>query len=84
MNMAFAVKQGTRWVGILIMSGLLTLAFLVPVVAVFLMPGAVAGATLLARDLTGDPRSGENSGGAPDSAHGPVTPPALTLPPATG
>jgi CysZ protein len=30
----------------------LALAFLVPVVAVFLMPGAVAGATLLVRDLT--------------------------------
>ncbi|MFF8439852.1 EI24 domain-containing protein [Streptomyces californicus] len=29
----------------------LTLAFLVPFVAVFLMPGAVAGATLLVRDL---------------------------------
>lgn len=29
----------------------LTLAFLIPVVAVFLMPGAVAGATLLVRDL---------------------------------
>ncbi len=29
----------------------LAAAFLVPVVAVFLMPGAVAGATLLARDL---------------------------------
>ncbi|MCZ0979527.1 EI24 domain-containing protein [Streptomyces diastatochromogenes] len=32
----------------------LTLAFLVPFVAVFLMPGAVAGATLLARDLRGE------------------------------
>lgn len=32
----------------------LGLAFLVPVVAVFLMPGAVAGATLLARDLLGE------------------------------
>ncbi|MCX3059990.1 EI24 domain-containing protein [Streptomyces beihaiensis] len=31
----------------------LALAFLVPFVAVFLMPGAVAGATLLARDLDG-------------------------------
>ncbi|MEU6080967.1 EI24 domain-containing protein [Streptomyces sp. NPDC047108] len=31
----------------------LALLFLVPVVAVFLMPGAVAGATLLARDLVG-------------------------------
>ncbi|MDX2540514.1 EI24 domain-containing protein [Streptomyces sp. WI04-05B] len=37
----------------------LALAFVVPFVAVFLMPGAVAGATLMARDLlgeeTGDP-----------------------------
>lgn len=32
----------------------LGLAFLVPFVAVFLMPGAVAGATLLARDLVGE------------------------------
>ncbi|MEU5436236.1 EI24 domain-containing protein [Streptomyces sp. NPDC020719] len=32
----------------------LTLAFLVPFVAVFLMPGAVAGATLMVRDLTGE------------------------------
>ncbi|WP_338058221.1 EI24 domain-containing protein [Streptomyces avicenniae] len=33
----------------------LVLAFLVPVVAVLLMPGAVAGATLLVRDLTAEP-----------------------------
>lgn len=32
----------------------LGLAFLVPFVAVFLMPGAVAGATLLARSLLGE------------------------------
>lgn len=32
----------------------LGIAFLVPVVAVFLMPGAVAGATLMARDLMGE------------------------------
>lgn len=32
----------------------LALAFLVPFVAVFLMPGAVAGATLMARDLLGE------------------------------
>ncbi|MFE0701288.1 EI24 domain-containing protein [Streptomyces sp. NPDC058872] len=41
----------------------LTLAFLVPFVAVFLMPGAVAGATLMARDLlggtAGDDRAGD-------------------------
>ncbi|WP_405810032.1 EI24 domain-containing protein [Streptomyces sp. NBC_01520] len=33
----------------------LVLSFLVPFVAVFLMPGAVAGATLLVRDLTAPP-----------------------------
>ncbi|MFG3035842.1 EI24 domain-containing protein [Streptomyces sp. NPDC048330] len=32
----------------------LTLSFLVPFVAVFLMPGAVAGATLMVRDLRGE------------------------------
>ncbi|MFE9770571.1 EI24 domain-containing protein [Streptomyces sp. NPDC005931] len=32
----------------------LGLAFLIPFVAVFLMPGAVAGATLMARDLLGE------------------------------
>ncbi|WP_371671786.1 EI24 domain-containing protein [Streptomyces sp. NBC_00289] len=32
----------------------LALSFLVPFVAVFLMPGAVAGATLMARDLLGE------------------------------
>jgi len=32
----------------------LALAFVVPFVAVFLMPGAVAGATLMARDLLGE------------------------------
>ncbi|MFH8256244.1 EI24 domain-containing protein [Streptomyces roseolus] len=36
----------------------LTLAFLVPFVAVFLMPGAVAGATLMVRDLRGEPSGG--------------------------
>ncbi|MFI1655428.1 EI24 domain-containing protein [Streptomyces sp. NPDC020472] len=40
----------------------LTLAFIVPFVAVFLMPGAVAGATLMARDLRG-----ENADGGDDS-----------------
>ncbi|MFI9587483.1 EI24 domain-containing protein [Streptomyces sp. NPDC052236] len=37
----------------------LTLAFIVPFVAVFLMPGAVAGATLLARDLVAPPEPPE-------------------------
>lgn len=35
----------------------LTLLFLVPLAAVVVMPGAVAGATLLARDLLGEPTS---------------------------
>ncbi len=38
----------------------LGLAFLVPFVAVFLMPGAVAGATLMARDLLGEETTGED------------------------
>ncbi|MGI5482935.1 EI24 domain-containing protein [Streptomyces lavendofoliae] len=41
----------------------LTLAFLVPFVAVFLMPGAVAGATLLVRDL--EAREAREAGEAP-------------------
>ncbi|MFF6801251.1 EI24 domain-containing protein [Streptomyces sp. NPDC012616] len=43
----------------------LGLAFLVPFVAVFLMPGAVAGATLLARELLGEEIS---EGDGPDDA----------------
>ncbi|MFI9241601.1 EI24 domain-containing protein [Streptomyces sp. NPDC053086] len=39
----------------------LGLAFLVPFVAVFLMPGAVAGATLLARDLLGEESAADDS-----------------------
>lgn len=52
----------------------LGLAFLVPFVAVFLMPGAVAGATLLARELVGhddgaddDAADGEDEGSLPSS-----------------
>ncbi|MBN0044779.1 EI24 domain-containing protein [Streptomyces actuosus] len=49
----------------------LGLAFLVPFVAVFLMPGAVAGATLLARELLGEEiRDGDgrtDPEGAPDA-----------------
>ncbi|MBZ6201999.1 EI24 domain-containing protein [Streptomyces olivaceus] len=46
----------------------LGLAFLVPLVAVFLMPGAVAGATLLARELLGEETrdGGHPADGAPD------------------
>lgn len=43
----------------------LGLAFLVPFVAVFLMPGAVAGATLLARDLTAPPSDDEDAAPSP-------------------
>ncbi|MEU0003497.1 EI24 domain-containing protein [Streptomyces sp. NPDC006314] len=47
----------------------LGLAFLVPFVAVFLMPGAVAGATLLARDLLGEENADDGSapGGEADT-----------------
>ncbi|MYU21305.1 EI24 domain-containing protein [Streptomyces sp. SID8352] len=49
----------------------LGLAFLVPFVAVFLMPGAVAGATLLARDLLGEETREPGRGPAPaDGADG--------------
>ncbi|MFJ6578300.1 EI24 domain-containing protein [Streptomyces sp. NPDC091368] len=48
----------------------LTLAFLVPFVAVFLMPGAVAGATLMARDLRGEGTGDEREDGdATDGDH---------------
>ncbi|MFJ7200821.1 MULTISPECIES: EI24 domain-containing protein [unclassified Streptomyces] len=47
----------------------LGLAFLIPFVAVFLMPGAVAGATLLARDLVGPENEDEDE----DPAPGPCT-----------
>ncbi|WP_435970287.1 EI24 domain-containing protein [Streptomyces sp. Qhu_M48] len=40
----------------------LTLAFLVPFVAVLLMPGAVAGATLMARDLRGETSGDDRDG----------------------
>ncbi|MER6381136.1 EI24 domain-containing protein [Streptomyces sp. NPDC001250] len=43
----------------------LALAFLIPFVAVFLMPGAVAGATLLTRELLGE---GAGDDSAPDLA----------------
>ncbi|MFB7188565.1 EI24 domain-containing protein [Streptomyces sp. NPDC056178] len=46
----------------------LGLAFLVPFVAVFLMPGAVAGATLLARDLVARDPVAPDEGAAPAPA----------------
>ncbi|MGV9555166.1 EI24 domain-containing protein [Streptomyces sp. NPDC003522] len=45
----------------------LALAFLVPLVAVFLMPGAVAGATLMARDLMGEETVGDDETEEPDT-----------------
>lgn len=47
----------------------LALAFVVPFVAVFLMPGAVAGATLMARDLLGE-QTGEGEGVGEDESEG--------------
>ncbi|MFF4346478.1 EI24 domain-containing protein [Streptomyces sp. NPDC001530] len=49
----------------------LGLAFLVPFVAVFLMPGAVAGATLMARDLLGEDTADDTTVDTPDTADAP-------------
>ncbi|MXM62657.1 hypothetical protein GR925_04155 [Streptomyces sp. HUCO-GS316] len=46
----------------------LALAFLVPFVAVFLMPGAVAGATLMARELLGEETVEEDTEDTEDTA----------------
>ncbi|MFI7347893.1 EI24 domain-containing protein [Streptomyces sp. NPDC049936] len=58
----------------------LAVSFLVPFVAVFLMPGAVAGATLLARELQGeetrDGRDDRSGGGPADPAVSPGPTPA--------
>ncbi|WNI24936.1 EI24 domain-containing protein [Streptomyces sp. ITFR-16] len=62
----------------------LGLAFLVPFVAVFLMPGAVAGATLLARDLVGaDDSDDEDDDGdeEPDDADDGADPAPVPVPP---
>ncbi|MGC9497171.1 EI24 domain-containing protein [Streptomyces sp. WG7] len=56
----------------------LGVAFLVPFVAVFLMPGAVAGATLLARELLGE----ETRDGADDRPDGGSAGPAVSSGPA--
>ncbi|MFJ4636889.1 EI24 domain-containing protein [Streptomyces hygroscopicus] len=53
----------------------LALLYLIPLVAVFLMPGAVAGATLLVRDLTGEddepaPSQGETAAGPAGAFNG--------------
>ncbi|MFE5770778.1 EI24 domain-containing protein [Streptomyces sp. NPDC056485] len=49
----------------------LVLAFLVPLVAVFLMPGAVAGATLMVRELRGEDEERAAADGAGDGAEEP-------------
>jgi CysZ protein len=60
----------------------LVLCFLVPLVAVFLMPGAVAGATLLVRDLTGTPADGDPAPRGPHGPHGMWTKPGPPAGPA--
>ncbi|WP_367323443.1 EI24 domain-containing protein [Streptomyces sp. HUAS ZL42] len=53
----------------------LALAFVVPFVAVFLMPGAVAGATLLTRELLGEETAEDEEGDADEeSARTPQSP----------
>ncbi|MEU9003187.1 EI24 domain-containing protein [Streptomyces sp. NPDC048551] len=52
----------------------LVLVFLIPLVAVFLMPGAVAGATLMVRDLTGADGSADGPGEEPEGEAGPERP----------
>lgn len=52
----------------------LGLAFLIPFVAVFLMPGAVAGATLLARDLLAEETAEPDPADDPDAPDTPDTP----------
>ncbi|WP_328944815.1 EI24 domain-containing protein [Streptomyces sp. NBC_00250] len=47
----------------------LTLAFIVPFVAVFLMPGAVAGATLMARELGGETGGGDRDEDSRENDH---------------
>ncbi|MCA6091579.1 EI24 domain-containing protein [Streptomyces sp. SCA3-4] len=49
----------------------LALLFLIPLVAVFVMPGAVAGATLLVRDLTGEQAEQDGEAG-PEAGAGAV------------
>jgi CysZ protein len=56
----------------------LALAFVVPFVAVFLMPGAVAGATLMARELLGEEtRDGEDESEGSDESDGETVPGGL-------
>ncbi|WP_077795946.1 EI24 domain-containing protein [Streptomyces sp. JHA26] len=57
----------------------LGLAFLVPFVAVFLMPGAVAGATLLARELLGEETHEDGTGPSGDDPSGPAPAPGTAF-----
>ncbi|MGK5498239.1 EI24 domain-containing protein [Streptomyces sp. URMC 125] len=59
----------------------LVLAFLVPLAAVLLMPGAVAGATLLVRGLTESPAPGGADGGRDGEKSRPASPGAGPHPP---
>ncbi|MGW4028143.1 EI24 domain-containing protein [Streptomyces sp. NPDC004838] len=62
----------------------LALAFIVPFVAVLLMPGAVAGATLMVRDLAPvqeEPAPDDAKGHHGPSAPGPAYPPGPVYPP---
>ncbi|WP_078965363.1 EI24 domain-containing protein [Streptomyces aureocirculatus] len=52
----------------------LAVFFLVPFVAVFLMPGAVAGATLMARDLMGESTDDPDDPDDPDNSADPADP----------
>ncbi|MET9698417.1 EI24 domain-containing protein [Streptomyces sp. NPDC006529] len=60
----------------------LVLSFLVPLVAVFLMPGAVAGATLMVRDLTADPEPAPAPSPGGDDAAWPAPAQGFGPPPA--
>src|SRR3954470_8442782 len=62
----------------------LGLAFLVPFVAVFLMPGAVAGATMMARDLLGEEIGDNDDEDAAADDVSPLPPPPPSGSPAPG
>lgn len=63
---------------------LLTLAFLVPLAAIFLMPGAVAGATLLVRDLVDGERQPASKAESEDPRAGVGVAPSQRVPRARG
>ncbi|MEU7486478.1 EI24 domain-containing protein [Streptomyces sp. NPDC042319] len=59
----------------------LVLLFLVPFIAVVLMPGAVAGATLLVRDLVSDAPDGTDTAAPGQDGYGATAPGPLAGPP---